>query len=56
MIILSKRHIEESEFESVEHFKIELEKYITYYNTKRIKAKLKGMSPTQYRTHTQNVG
>ncbi|MDN4493792.1 IS3 family transposase [Ureibacillus aquaedulcis] len=39
------------EFESVEHFKIELEKYITYYNTKRIKAKLKGMSPIQYRTH-----
>jgi putative transposase len=38
------------EFESVEHFKIELEKYIEYYNTKRIKAKLK-MSPVQYRTH-----
>ncbi|WP_157441027.1 IS3 family transposase [Bacillus sp. ABP14] len=38
------------EFESVEHFKIELEKYIDYYNTKRIKAKLK-MSPVQYRTH-----
>lgn len=41
------------EFESVEQFKIELEKYITYYNTKRIKAKLKGMSPIQYRTHAQ---
>jgi len=38
------------EFESIEHFKIELEKYIDYYNTKRIKAKLK-MSPVQYRTH-----
>ncbi|MFJ7926473.1 IS3 family transposase, partial [Lysinibacillus sp. NPDC096396] len=37
------------EFESIEHFKIELEKYINYYNTKRIKAKLK-MSPVQYRT------
>ncbi|CKE88676.1 transposase [Bacillus cereus H3081.97] len=37
-------------FESVDHFKIELEKYIDYYNTKRIKAKLK-MSPVQYRTH-----
>lgn len=34
------------EFESVEHFKIELEKYIMYYNTKRMKAKLK-MSPVQ---------
>ncbi|CAM3003305.1 IS3 family transposase [Paenibacillus sediminis] len=38
------------EFESVEHFKLELEKYIGYYNAKRIKAKLK-MSPIQYRTH-----
>ena len=38
------------EFESVEHFKKELEKYIDYYNTKRMKAKLK-MSPVQYRTH-----
>lgn len=38
------------EFKSVEHFKNELEKYIEYYNTKRIKAKLK-MSPVQYRTH-----
>ncbi|HDX9659298.1 TPA: IS3 family transposase [Bacillus toyonensis] len=38
------------EFESVEYFKMELEKYIDYYNTKRIKAKLK-MSPVQYRTH-----
>ncbi|MDP5275218.1 IS3 family transposase [Chengkuizengella axinellae] len=38
------------EFESVEHFKMELQKYINYYNTKRIKAKLK-MSPVQYRTH-----
>ncbi|WP_342472341.1 IS3 family transposase [Metasolibacillus sp. FSL H7-0170] len=38
------------EFESVEHFKKELENYINYYNTKRIKAKLK-MSPVQYRTH-----
>jgi putative transposase len=40
------------EFESVEHFKEELAKYIVYYNHKRIKAKLKGMSPVQYRTHT----
>ncbi len=38
------------EFQSVEHFKLELENYINYYNTKRLKAKLK-MSPVQYRTH-----
>lgn len=42
------------EFECIEHFKIELEKYIDYYNTKRIKAKLK-MSPVQYRTHLDQV-
>lgn len=40
------------EFESVEHFKLELEKYIEYYNHKRIKAKLKGLSPVQYRVQT----
>ena len=36
------------EFESIEHFKEELEKYINYYNTKRIKAKFK-LSPIEYR-------
>ncbi|RUT46612.1 hypothetical protein EJP82_10150, partial [Paenibacillus anaericanus] len=37
------------------HFKQELSKYIHYYNNKRIKAKLKGMSPVQYRTHAQQI-
>lgn len=41
------------EFDSMEHFKLELENYIYYYNHKRIKAKLKGMSPVQYRKHAQ---
>ncbi|RXZ00934.1 IS3 family transposase [Fictibacillus sp. S7] len=41
------------EFESMEHFKKELEQYIDYYNKNRIKAKLKGMSPVQYRTHAE---
>lgn len=40
------------EFESMEHFKRELEKYIYYYNHKRIKAKLKGLSPVQYRVQS----
>ncbi len=40
------------EFESVEQFKKELAKYINYYNHKRIKAKLKGLSPVQYRVQT----
>ena len=32
-------------FESIEHFKKELIEYIDYYNTKRIKGKLKGIRP-----------
>jgi transposase InsO family protein len=41
------------EFESIDHFQQELEGYIPYYNHKRMKIKLKGMSPVQYRTHAQ---
>jgi putative transposase len=37
------------EFESMEHFIQELEEYIEYYNHKRIKEKLKGLSPVDYR-------
>ncbi|RFB50953.1 IS3 family transposase, partial [Bacillus thuringiensis] len=40
------------EFESMEQFKQELETYIHYYNHKRIKIKLKGLSPVQYRVQS----
>jgi transposase InsO family protein len=43
------------EFESMDYFKQELEKYIYYYNHIRIKAKLKGKSPVQYRTLAQQA-
>lgn len=43
------------QFESVEHFKKELIEYIDYYNNKRIKGKLKGMSPVNYRIHSLSV-
>ncbi|NBC72876.1 IS3 family transposase, partial [Paenibacillus sacheonensis] len=36
-------------------FKQELAQYMAYYNHKRIKSKLKGMSPVQYRTHALQV-
>jgi putative transposase len=49
--ILKSELVYTQEFESIEQFKEELEQYIEYYNHKRIKAKLKGMSPVQYRTH-----
>ena len=39
-------------FDSIEHFIAELKEYLDYYNYRRIKQKLKGMSPVQYRFHT----
>ena len=38
------------EFESAQDFTNALEEYIEYYNNKRIKSRLKGKSPVQYRT------
>jgi putative transposase len=49
--ILKSEFLYTEEFDSIEHFKVELDQYIHYYNHKRIKAKLKGMSPVRYRTH-----
>ena len=43
------------EFNSMEEFKNELIKYIDYYNNKRIKSKLKGLSPVQYRIQSSSV-
>ena len=42
-------------FTSMEEFRIELKKYIYYYNNKRIKSKLKGLSPVQYRIQSSIV-
>ena len=39
----------------VEHFELELAKYMEYYSPGRIKAQLKGMSPVQYRAHAQQA-
>ena len=40
-------------FESAEAFTKALEEYIDYYNNNRIKSRLKGKSPVQYRTLSQ---
>jgi putative transposase len=40
-------------FASMDEFKSELIEYIDYYNNKRIKSKLKGLSPVQYRVQSQ---
>ena len=42
------------EWDSVEQFSKELVKYIRYYNNDRIKLRLKGMSPVQYRALFQS--
>ena len=39
-------------FLSVETFQEELDQYIDYYNNSRIKVKLKGLSPVQFRTQS----
>jgi len=39
-------------FSSVDHFVTELSEYIDYYNNRRIKVKLKGLSPIQFRTQS----
>lgn len=40
------------DFTSVKQFEEELSNYIDYYNNDRIKSKLKGLSPVQYRTQS----
>lgn len=42
-------------FESPRGFIEKLEEYIHYYNNERISLKLKGMSPVQFRAHSQII-
>ena len=39
----------EKEYKNIEELEKDIKEYIEYYNNSRIKSKLKGMSPTQYR-------
>ena len=43
------------EFDSIEHFKVELIDYLDYYNNRRIKAKLKGLSPALHRQQALQI-
>ncbi len=43
------------EFNDMDHFKRELERYIEYYNHRRIKRRLKNLSPVEYRTQVLKV-
>ena len=42
-------------FESSRGFIEKLEEYIYYYNNERTSLKLKGMSPVQFRTHSNAI-
>ena len=43
------------EYKTIEELEKDIIEYIEYYNNRRIKSKLKGMSPIQYRTHSLEV-
>lgn len=43
------------DFHSIEHLRREIEAYIEYYNNQRIKLRLRGMSPVQYRLQLESA-
>ena len=42
----------EYSFKTLDDLKVAMEEYIDYYNTQRITAKLKGLTPVQYRNQS----
>ena len=50
--IMKTEFFYQKKFETIESFKAELGEYIHYYNHDRIKQKLKGLSPVNYRTQS----
>jgi transposase InsO family protein len=50
--ILKTEFFHKQKFSSIEHFSKELSEYIDYYNNRRIKVKLKGLSPVEFRTQS----
>lgn len=45
-------YVKENIYKNIEELEKDIIEYIDYYNNKRIKGKLKGMSPVQYRIHS----
>ena len=45
-------YIKEKEYKNIEELEKDIIEYIDYYNNRRIKSKLKGMSHIQYREHS----
>jgi transposase InsO family protein len=50
--IMKTEFFYQQKFETIESFKAQLKEYIHYYNHDRIKQKLKGLSPVNYRTQS----
>ena len=50
--ILKSEFYHNQKFFSIDQFSKELSEYIDYYNNRRIKVKLKGLSPVQFRTQS----
>jgi putative transposase len=50
--ILKSEFYHNQKFFSLDQFKKELSEYMDYYNNRRIKVKLKGLSPVQFRTQS----
>ena len=48
-------YVKEKEDNNVDELEKDIIEYIEYYNNKRIKGKLKGMSPVQYRIHSSLI-
>lgn len=48
-------YIKEKEYTTIDELEKDIIEYIEYYNNRRIKCKLKGMSPVQYRIHSLQV-
>lgn len=48
-------YIKEKDYNSIEELERDIIEYIDYYNNRRIKSKLNGMSPVEYRKHSMLV-
>ena len=46
---------QEYKYRTIEELRVAIEKYIDYYNHKRIKSKLKGLTPAQYRNQSLSL-
>lgn len=43
---------QENNYKNIEELKAAIEEYIDYYNNRRIKLKLKGLTPVEYRNQS----